>query len=879
MNQDIKFKYTFRPYQERVLKNLYNYLRNKKVHIVAAPGSGKTILGLEILVRLKQPVLILAPTVTIKNQWVDRFITSFTNYKTVPDWISTDIYNLKYFNVVTYQALHCAYKKCSIKKDNDIETDDIIEEEKNTVTMDQIKNYDIVKELKNKKISTVILDEAHHLKSEWWNSLDNVVSELSNSTVISLTATPPYDSEQAEWEKYTSLCGEIDAEISVPELVKANNLCPHQDYIYFNEPTPEEKKLINEYDNNVNKIILSLKNNSELVEAIKNHPFILSPYDYQEELLDNVEYYSSMLIFLNDRGVNLDKDNLSILGNRTKLPMLDNNWLEILLKNIIITDRKRYINYENVISEIEKELNREGIIEQGTLSFSDNKKLQSYFLNSIGKLNSISEILSIEKEALKEKLRMVVLTDYIRKEYLEDNEIEIKKLGVIPIFKKLLNEHPDVDLAVLTGTMFIIPKRLEENLFGLCYNAGIDTNKLKFQSINISDKYSLVEIPNSIRNKVMSLISKLFSIGEIKVIIGTKSLLGEGWDEPSINTLVLASFVGSFMLSNQMRGRAIRVNSDPNKTANIWHLVCVSNSNENSVVANSDYATLKRRFTSFVGLDYDKDVIESGITRLGNINGPFTKEKITELNEKMKLRSMNRNSLYNAWKVALDNTNVSREMTSKLEMENTTLVKMNWFISKKLIMWLIIFIIILVVWLFKLIKLPFIIKTLEIILGIYIFFKLYNNRNQENKIKKVASVVLESLYRCKFITTSRSKLKLKVDKDNDKISCYITGATLKESTLFSNSLEEVFSKTNNQRYIISRESKHLKRLDDYHNVPTVLSTKKEYATIFSKYWRQKIGEHELIYTRTADGRKLLLKARMNNISLKDKFVKKQEYYK
>ena len=97
----------------------------------------------------------------------------------------------------------------------------------------------------------------------------------------------------------------------------------------------------------------------------------------------------------------------------------------------------------------------------------------------------------------------------------------------------------------------------------------------------------------------------------------------------------------------------------------------------------------------------------------------------------------------------------------------------------------------------------------EIILGICIFSKFYNNRNQEQKIKKVASVVLESLYRCKFITTSRSKIKLKVDKNDNKISCYITGSTLKESTLFSNSLEEVFSKTNNQRYIISRETKNL----------------------------------------------------------------------
>ena len=301
MDQEIKFKYPFRPYQERVLKNLYGYLQNKKVHIVAAPGSGKTILGLEIMLRLRKPVIIFAPTVTIKKQWVDRFITSFTNYKKVPDWISTDIYNLKSFNVVTYQALHCAYKKCSIKKDKNIETDDLIENEKTTVTMDQIKNYDIVKELKDKNITTIVLDEAHHLKSEWWSSLNKVVSELKDRTIISLTATPPYDSEEGKWNKYISLCGEIDAEISVPELVKANNLCPHQDYIYFNEPTIEEKNLINEYSNNVTKFIAELKNNTNFTEAIKNHPFILSPYNYQEELLDNVEYYSSMLIYLNDR--------------------------------------------------------------------------------------------------------------------------------------------------------------------------------------------------------------------------------------------------------------------------------------------------------------------------------------------------------------------------------------------------------------------------------------------------------------------------------------------------------------------------------------------------------------------------------------------------
>ena len=43
-----------------------------------------------------------------------------------------------------------------------------------------------------------------------------------------------------------------------------------------------------------------------------------------------------------------------------------------------------------------------------------------------------------------------------------------------------------------------------------------------------------------------------------------------------------------------MRGRAIRVNSNPHKTANIWHLVCVcDNINGDSSIENADLNLLK----------------------------------------------------------------------------------------------------------------------------------------------------------------------------------------------------------------------------------------------------------------------------------------------
>ena len=44
-NESVKFYGTYRPYQQRVLDNLVAFLDNEKIHIVAAPGSGKTMLA------------------------------------------------------------------------------------------------------------------------------------------------------------------------------------------------------------------------------------------------------------------------------------------------------------------------------------------------------------------------------------------------------------------------------------------------------------------------------------------------------------------------------------------------------------------------------------------------------------------------------------------------------------------------------------------------------------------------------------------------------------------------------------------------------------------------------------------------------------------
>jgi superfamily II DNA or RNA helicase len=107
---DVRFQYTWRSYQARVLEELERFLDDDHLHVVAAPGSGKTVLGLEVMRRLNRPTLILAPTITIRNQWIDRLVHLFLpEGATRPDWVSTDVRRPRLLTVVTYQALHMAH--------------------------------------------------------------------------------------------------------------------------------------------------------------------------------------------------------------------------------------------------------------------------------------------------------------------------------------------------------------------------------------------------------------------------------------------------------------------------------------------------------------------------------------------------------------------------------------------------------------------------------------------------------------------------------------------------------------------------------------------------------------------------------------------------
>ena len=238
--EDIKFQLKWRPYQERVLSELKEHLDDNRLHVIAAPGSGKTVLGLEAVRRLNRPVLILAPTIAIRDQWIDRFIQLFSSpERSSFDWITNNIKEPKFMTVSTYQGLHSA---CTGEEEPESDEEEGLEDNKHGETKKiSISRKELFSRLKKIGIKVIVVDEAHHLRSEWWKCLIALRKNLGDPTIVALTATPPYDVSVVEWERYEELCGPVDSEISVPELVLERNLCPHQDYVYISNPLKDEE--------------------------------------------------------------------------------------------------------------------------------------------------------------------------------------------------------------------------------------------------------------------------------------------------------------------------------------------------------------------------------------------------------------------------------------------------------------------------------------------------------------------------------------------------------------------------------------------------------------------------------------------------------------
>jgi superfamily II DNA or RNA helicase len=889
---DIQFKYTWRKYQQRVLDDLQEHLTDKHLHVIAPPGSGKTILGLEVALRLNQPTLVLAPTIAIRNQWIQRFCELFLQVAHVPDWISQDIRNPGFLTIVTYQGLHAACNGLS-PEEKEAGTED--EEENQRIVQSNKssnKNVDeIASKLITQSVKTIVVDEAHHLKNEWWQTL-TVIKEKIDPVIVGLTATPPYDVPPNEWQRYTALNGPVDSEISVPELVIEGDLCPHQDYIYFNFPTADENNHLTNFRENSEQMFREIKNDTILLNAIENHPIWVNPMEKLDWIYTNLSCYSACLIFLYSNGREIPETHLNVIGDKKiNIPKLDYNWIAVLLDFYLYKDPEYFVSFKEHQKTLENKLRRHGLIEKRQINFSNNKRVSDFLISSIGKLNGIKEIVDLEYNVLKKDLRMVILTDFIRKEFLvssTENDLELNKIGVIPIFEKLRRTNTDnKKIGILSGSVVIIPTSALPALESEAAKFGIST--IQVSPLPFDNNYLQINQTEQLKNDVIHLVTHVFQSGEIEILIGTKSLLGEGWDAPAVNTLVLASFVGSFVLSNQMRGRAIRTQrGNPGKTGNIWHLVTIDPTSDSG---GNDLDLLKRRFKSFVGISLNENPnIENGIGRLSLPDKIHSSETIVQINAIMAGYSSDRERLKHLWKKAIESGKTLIEEIKIPFSEEKTFKSIKSIYLNKTIASLLITLgsgvgIYLLEALSVLGKSARRMKTshdlylflmITGIIGVIFFggmtvktLRLYlKYRDISKDIQQIGNTLLQSLVHAGII---RQNAVNKVVSSSDKLGavcCHLEGGSTYERSIFIRSLQEIVEPIDNPRYMIVRKHFFMRLFQqkDFHAVPEIIGRNKKLSEHFENQWRANVGSCELIFTRNPEGRAQLLKYRIKSLS-------------
>lgn len=810
--EEFKFIGKWRLYQQKFLDDINIHLDDKKLNVVAAPGAGKTTLGIEIVQRLKNPALILSPSITIKNQWKQRLVQNFLPKNANSDWVSTNIKNIDIITSTTYQAVHSIMKMR--------ETSEIF-----------------IESLKKHGIKTLVLDEAHHLRKEWYRSLEYICKNLEapDFRVVSLTATPPYDVAGSEWNNYYSMCGPTDAEISIPELVKNGDLCPHQDLIWFSDLTKEEKNFVFDFEKNRKDFFDYINKEMDFSYAVKTSTFVADYENNIELIYDDTDFTISIisyLLSLDDMDMSAKILNKFLCIKPEQIPIFSYATAETLFNGIL----GKYKNYFKNTSLLKAKLKEYKLLKSSTkVDFLGQTDIKKLFALNKNKIDSIVEITKLESDILKKDLREVVLLDYIGSK-------NISGLNVLSVFDCILDFvakfSSNVKVGILTGSLVVIPSEQKTTLYNLLTKYKI--KKENVLTTEFKDNYLRVECYGS--TNIVHVITELFSDGGINVLIGTQALLGEGWDAPCVNTLIIASTVGSYMLSNQMRGRALRTDkTNLNKNSDIWHLVSLYGCSEFCNECN-DLTIAQKRFDTFEGISQFDDKIQSGMFRLGYDNNLIQNNDCQKLNEHSKQLAYQRHNIAKKWEIALcSERNISEYFTPQVyeavQTQALKLPKICYIKSKNII-----------------------IKFLQKTVGKFCI------NNALKQILKIADALLITLCNTNDIKTSYNEIKLVHTTCNNNLNnltdAFLTVAncTNYERNLFIKTLNELLSAPKNHRYVLKKQ---LKNTEKYISVPDILGAKKAKVKELEHNLRPILGYLDIVFTKNPQGRKELLISRFN----------------
>ena len=679
----MKFKHKLYYYQQDVLDIFQKEIDrwDKKIHIVAPPWSGKTIMGLEMISKINWNHLILVPNITLQYQWKDKIEQFFLeDLEDINDIVSTTIDDIKKINILTYQSLTSSnrdndliYEKIldkwylNIKSDFknkyefieyvEILKDLDIEDYKENITKYKklLKNWneDLVENILSKKvlnyfeklkysgIESIVVDEAHHLTS-WWSKVIYYLWEwLWNEELNN------FNNEYKTAKIWESLISEV---LKLSSIKKYSKIANYPLIIGLTATPPYDDIDFFTLDDDYAKLLWEVDYYIPTPAIVKSAR--LSPWS---DLVYFVEPWKDLKITLQKTDNKLE---LFLETNKDKICDFIFTYLEKNYELMINKSQDRLINYLKFLNtysdiEISSYFFNEKIWED-ILLIDIAKTIWKYIsylekpkINKLKAIKSKSEI-NIEKiKKLFYDLGFIWRANNFYKFRTQIENMLVYSKSKINWVKAILDKEiwnlkSDLKCAIITDFLEdrdwiinckYILKELSE------YN-NLNPILVSWQWIwKLSNTWELEELDTNILE-----VTKKLEEAKINLVIWTRGILWEWWDCPSLNTLIDLTWIVAYMSVNQVRWRVIRLDkSNLNKVANIYDIVTYYEGYTKEV----DLYRLERKHEKFYWVD-DTWLIIRWVDHIY----PNIRKNISDfenINENMLKRSTLRSYYYKLW--------------------------------------------------------------------------------------------------------------------------------------------------------------------------------------------------------------------------------------
>ncbi len=963
----LRFRYPFRKYQHMILAHVQSGRGDEKHHIVAPPGSGKTIVGLELIRRFGEKAVIFAPTTTIQQQWIEE-VGMFTEAP-IGQLVSQDPNALSDINVFTYQLIStpsgsrsllreaavkmwteellrsgrapgedAARERLEILRENNPRAFALeLSRRRPRAKRDLLRREDadvarflhpnargLIEDLVDHGVKTIVLDECHHLLDYWAVVLRHLMNRIEEPRVVGLTATLPSPEDDREYENYTALLGEVDFEVPTPAVVKEGDLAPYRDFAYFTEPTGRELEYLNNVQRAFEEEISVLANSEDFREWVAHMTLGSGPL---EDFLRVEPVFSlAALRFLRRIGRPIPADPLTIPLEANE-PLTLEDWAELLehygLDHLRPSpraeDHRKLAELKHILLPFGLTLTEGGLRASRSpgdlvLAFSESKD------------EAVGRILSAESEALGEGLRAVVVTDFERMSSgaRPEEALDREAGSARRVFERLVyhREAGRLNPILVTGRAVLADADLGPDLIDR-FNEYLREKRLRAVCRYEKTKMpGILEVagegPDWSSRAYVAMVTAAFEEGVTRCLVGTRGLLGEGWDSLTLNTLVDLTSVTTSTSVQQLRGRSLRKDPLwPRKVAHNWDVICIAKGFERG---DSDLQRLVRRHNRYWGIEPPSSlerVLSGGRARIvkgiSHISPALAFELAIRSFKRTNFDRHTRAALaqvdrreesYELWGVGEEYANLVRS-SARLETKElkirTAYTLQN---SLKDMLREFRFSAVLVFLVFLFLGVPYVLGasaggvpgwlSLGALLGVAIAFlvnlrsayrlgrALLVEQRPDAILLDVGHALLEALKDAGLVSRSLAPDHVRVIGQGDgDYEVSLDHASPEDAATFVLSYRQLFAPVRDQRYLILRDEDRLpnvalrplwfslrlffRRRSDYpssyHPVPDLLATRKERAEALARYWERYVGGGQLVYTRTDEGRRALLKAR------------------